>query len=85
MFRKLLPKLLRSYALDAVETEGEAPARPDKAAVAHFIDRVASGRTDVHPGAGKGEDVRVSGEMLTAGALVNEDRLLHLAAFQIDR
>ncbi len=70
---------------ELVETEGESPSRPDKAAVVHFIDCVASGSTDVHPGAGKGEDVRVSGEQLTAGALVNEDRLLHLAAFQLAR
>ena len=84
-FRKLLPKLVRSYALDAVEAEGQATDFPDKNAVIDFIDRFAGGKADIHPGAGKGEDIRIAGEGLTAGALVSEGGLLHLAVLQLDR
>ena len=85
VFCKLLPKLVRSYALDAVEVKGQAEDFTAKEAVTHFINRVAGGKFDIHSGAGKGSDVRIAGDGLTAGALVSEGRLLHLAAFQLDR
>jgi hypothetical protein len=80
---KLLPKIVRSYALDALEDDA-VPSRevgPD-AAVA-FLDRVRIAGTDAFPGVGLGTDLRVSGTGLAGGALAYEGRIVHLVAFDL--
>ena len=85
VFQKLLPKLIRSYALDAMELDGESTHSPDSSLVTKLIADVSHAKTDTHPGVGKGEDLRISDGDLHAGALVHEDRVLHLVAFRIDQ
>ena len=82
----MLPKLARSFAIDALETMGAEPAGqgtgdPDRAAVERFLDRVAAAHADTYPAVGLGTDVRLSAPLVAGGGLVHQNELIHLAAF----
>lgn len=81
-FRAIYRKLLKSYAFDALEA-AEAPAArvPSKADVEAFIARVLGATVSSAPSAGLGSDVRLAGEGCTGHALVHDEAVLHLAAF----
>lgn len=81
-FRAIFRKLLKSYAFDALEAaELAAPKVPTKADVEAFIARVLGARVSSAPSAGLGSDVRLSGEGCAGHALVHDEAVLHLAAF----
>jgi hypothetical protein len=78
----MLPKLVRSFAIDALESaNGEGKPAEEKAA-SRFLDRVAAAHMDSYPGIGLGTDVRLSAPLVAGGGLVNGDKLIHLAAFR---
>ena len=82
---ELLPKLVRSYALDAIEhseLRGSAHAVPTTEGVAGFLQEIRDAGTEVHGGVGLGTDVRLSGPRIVGGALVHDDRVVHLSAFR---
>lgn len=78
--RKLLPKLIRSYALDAIEErlENQASAMQD---VAEFIATVACADADSFKALGEGEDLRLRSDIIAGGALAARDRVVHLCVF----
>ena len=78
---KLLPKLVRSFALDAID-QGEAAGAVTPEAVLPFLRSAARAGTQRFPALGLGEDVRLNGTDLTGGALEVGDRLIHLCAFR---
>ncbi len=84
--RKLFPKLIRSYALDALdaslgkETETEAPSAAD---AAEFLKGVTQAKLETFPAIGEGEDLRLSARELTGAALAKKERVVHLSAFRI--
>jgi hypothetical protein len=80
----LQPKLVRSFAIDAIEsTRADAPeAKPE--AATQFLDRIAAAPLDCYAGVGLGTDMRFGTERVAGGGLVHEDRLIHLAAFGIN-
>jgi hypothetical protein len=81
-FRAIYRKLLKSYAIDALEaSEVAAPKVPTKADVEAFIARVLGSAMSSAPSAGLGVDVRLAGEGCTGHALVHDEAVLHLAAF----
>jgi hypothetical protein len=85
-FRKLFPKLVRSYGLDALSSRGgETPDTPvpSKAAVADFLKSVANAKVSTFAGVGEGEDLRLEAEGLTGAALAVDDRIVHLSAFRM--
>jgi len=79
--RKLLPKLVRSYALDAIEEwrEGESP--PAVPNVGEFLATVAAAETDRFKALGEGEDIRLRSASVGGGALAARERVVHLCAF----
>jgi len=77
--RTMLPKLARSYALDAVEAPN-APAAATSG-VAEFLARVGKSEPLIRPAVGMGEDVRLTGEGVSGAALRSEQRYIHLCAF----
>jgi hypothetical protein len=81
-FRAIYRKLLKSYAFDALEaSDVNAPKVPTKADVEAFIARVLGSSMSSAPSAGLGLDVRLAGEGCTGHALVHDEAVLHLAAF----
>ena len=84
--RKLLPKLVRSVAVDAVDADmsltssnvGPAPLRRQ---CEHFLVAVTAASTHTTPALGLGDDVRVTAHGLTGAALIVEQQVVHLSAF----
>jgi hypothetical protein len=79
VWRVLSPKLIRSYALDAIDRSGSR--RPAAVDVSAFIARITASGAATFPAVGEGEDVRLSGDHVVGGALIARDRLIHLSAF----
>jgi len=90
-FRKLLPKLVRSYAVDAIDmangstlsaTTRRAPAPTAIARlVPGFLAAIAAAPQQRATAVGLGDDVRVSGNGLVGAALLVNDQVLHLSGF----
>lgn len=94
LLRKLLPKIVRSYALDAIDPDaysdaGSARRRVRKQSVSrrtaaeHFIRRCAEADGKVVPALGLGHDVRIEARALAGAALVHNEAVVHLSAFAI--
>jgi len=93
--QRMLAKLVRGYALDAIEEEvreaeqaGGMAARlksSDPEAVARalreWILQAADAETFTRPAAGMGEDVRLESETVTGAALWAQERYVHVCAF----
>jgi hypothetical protein len=84
-FQKLLPKLLRSYGLDALDRAGSASAEPQplpsEVEVDKFLKEVMAAEAVEFPAIGQGQDLRLTGSSLTGAALAADDRVVHLSAF----
>ena len=83
-FARYLPKIVRSYAMDAAETPKSGAAPPVEEAVRRFIEQMKAAATQSFKALGEGEDVRLEGGSITGGALVRGERVVHLAAFAMD-
>jgi len=81
-FADMLPKLARSFAIDALETSNREVRPLEQSAATRFLDRVATAQADTYPGVGLGTDVRISAPLVAGGGLVHEDKLIHMAAFR---
>jgi hypothetical protein len=81
---KLLPKLVDSYAIDALECEDESAQRPSLEAVRALLARIAQAPAAAYPAVGKGTDLRIDAGGLQAAALVDGERLVHLSAFAVE-
>jgi hypothetical protein len=81
-FRKLAPKLLASYALDAMEVEGTAES-PDTRAVNAFIQSARAAAHQPSTTVGIGEMIRLSAGDLVGAALQVDGCCVHLAAFRL--
>ena len=81
-FSHYLERLVSSYVLGSLadiadEKDVEVPDAGD------FMESVKNARTERFDALGEGDDLRLSGEVLAGGALLAEDRIVHLAAFDI--
>lgn len=83
VWRRLAPKLIRSYAIDAVD--GPRRRRPAGAsAPSSLLDVLAKAESRAFKAIGVGSDVRVGTDALVGAALVIDGRVVHLAAFASD-
>jgi hypothetical protein len=80
-WRKLSPKLVRSYAMDAIDRRGRRPHNRASRAPKAFATAVGSTPASVFPAIGEGTDVRLSGLGVAGAALVAGGRVIHLSAF----
>jgi hypothetical protein len=77
---RLLPKLIRGYALDAIN-ERHAPGQSDARNTREFLQAVAASPVDRFTALGEGEDYRFRSSAIAGGALAARDRIVHLCAF----
>jgi len=82
---KLLPKLVRSHALDAIESSlaGKAKTCEQKAQPLGFLARLRNAQIQSMPAIGLGQDIRLTGDAITGAALAHEQRVVHLCAFPL--
>jgi ARG/rhodanese/phosphatase superfamily protein len=83
---KLGPKLIRSWALDAIDYDAEpgAPAEPTQRQVADFLAVVSAAPSKRFKVVGLGEMARFIDGQITGGALVFDGRLIHVMAFSAE-
>jgi hypothetical protein len=84
--RKLLPKLVRSAAVEVLEAKETGASRDARAALlqqscAQFLAVVAGAPAIARGAVGLGEDVRITGHGLAGAALVANGHVVHLSAF----
>ncbi len=77
-----LPKIMRSYALDALANQ-TAVAGADEADATRLLDSILDLESQSFPAVGLGEDLRIESAEITGGALSHNGRVVHLAAFSI--
>jgi hypothetical protein len=82
-FSRYLGKLVRSYALDAIETANGKPLAPSEAEVRRFLESIRAADGERFPALGEGEDIRLTGKGVAGGALAVDGRLVHLAGFAV--
>jgi len=78
----MFPKLVRSYALDALEAPRSPAATADQ--MTNFLARIDKAECLVRPAVGIGEDVRLTGQGISGAALWAEERYVHLCAFTVN-
>ncbi|MCY4130515.1 MAG: hypothetical protein OXG15_14900 [Gammaproteobacteria bacterium] len=89
--KQLLPRLIRSYALDAIDADGQRAEAEDasgKSRSEHigrtaeaFVKRLENSWIKQFDGLCLGQNIRFKDSRITGGALVHLDRVLHLCAF----
>ena len=84
-FKKLLPKLVRSYALDAIDTDTKKAAAPSREPVEELLLAITQAEAKTFPASGEGVDVRLTGPNLMGAGLIVNGRVVHLGAFRIER
>lgn len=83
--RKLMPKLVGSYALDAIDRYSPVGEAPQSGVAEEFIKVVAAAQVSAHPAVGMGTDLRLQSQFVAGGALEVDDRVVHLCAFPNQR
>ena len=77
--RHFFPKLVRSYALDALDEDSTDTPKPD--AVRALLAHIAGAQEFAAPAVGLGKDVRLTAHGVTGAALWAEDHYVHFCAF----
>jgi hypothetical protein len=77
--RTMLPKLVRSYALDAVEAPQSAAVTTGESV--EFLAHIGKAEPLIRPAIGLGEDVRLTGNGISGAGVWAEQRYIHLCAF----
>ncbi len=81
--RKVLPKLVRSWAMDALAVEHQSEV-PSDAEVERRLRELVALSISEHPAVGLGRELRFESAQVTGGALLHDDRLVHLCAFWVE-
>ena len=81
-FAKLLPKLVRSYALDAIEIPGDHSPLPPADSAVSFLRQVAGADVQEFPAVGLGKTLRLQANGIVGVGLWAEEALIHLAVFR---
>ena len=75
------PKLVKSYAMDALLTKSNRDDEPSIDKARSFIDEAARCEEKKFKSVGHGWDYRFEGERVVGSSLVHEERVIHLAFF----
>jgi hypothetical protein len=79
VMRRYFPKLVRSYALDALDAPSGKSSGAD--AVTGLVSQIGAAQTSSHDAVGLGKDIRLDGSWITGAALWAKERYIHICAF----
>jgi hypothetical protein len=85
-FKRFFDKLLKSYALDALDSlkkQEKKSVPPDDAR--RFIRSATKSKGENHPSIGFGENITFESRIVSGAALLGKDRVLHLSAFKKEK
>lgn len=77
---KLWPRLLKSYALEALTTRGRAPKEP-KPTPAALISTIDQSEYVTYPSVSLGLDLRLNGPGIVGAGLLVDEKIVHLSVF----
>lgn len=80
----LLPKLVRSWALDAIARGVPKECTIQSGSLERFLARVTAADVLEQEAVGLGKDLRLGGPRVAGAALSCFDRLVHVAAFRVE-
>jgi len=89
-YQLLMKKLLRSYALDAIESRQQLeqgnvdPVMTSEQEISLFLKKLSSTEVKQFPGTDLGNDLRLDTPELSGGGLHYQDKLIHLCVFPTD-
>lgn len=81
VMRKFFPKLVRSYALDALDTPSNSSESVSGEAIKALVAQIGAAESFADKALGLGKDVRFSGPEVSGAALWAQERYVHLCAF----
>jgi len=84
VLERLWKKLLKSYAMEALELKKESKKNTQHQHVEQLLTALREAEFMNYPSVGLGQDVRLKSRHYIAAGLVADDVILHLAAFQND-
>lgn len=84
-FVKLWPKLVKSYAVDALEDANDTQKVLQPESVLEWTKSAQSAKQEWFDSPGLGQDVRIEGESVMGAALVTGQQLVHLELFRKDK
>jgi hypothetical protein len=79
------PKLVKSYAIDALVGCKERFDAPSLEMASAFLDEIRDCEESVFPSVGLGYDHRFQGDQVVGSGLVFEESVIHLAFFRFDK
>ena len=79
--RRFFQKLIRSYALDALDSAPGPNEAMRPELLIGFLDQIATAQSFSNNALGLGKDVRFSGPRISGAALWAQDRYVHICAF----
>ncbi len=80
-FKKLFEKIFRSYVLDALATQIKKQ-KENEIDFKAFIEEIKSSKIETYHSIGIGEDIRITGKKVAGGALITNNRIIHLSAMR---
>lgn len=82
VYERLQPKLIKSYALDALVTRGQPGPSPSMERAERFLAETVRSKGTLYPSVGCGEDHRLLGQRVVGSVLVVEEIVVHAACFR---
>ena len=82
-FELLYPKLIKSYAMEAVLEEKKDEAKPDRQRAEAFLKEAADCEEKRYESVGRGQDFRYDGGTIVGSALAVDDKVVHMAFFRV--
>ena len=84
-FEVIFPKLVKSYAIDAVLEKGKKKGSSKKPMeeAKRFLQEIKDCKEEKYPSSGQGWDYRFEGKDKVGSALVYRKRIIHMAFFKI--
>jgi hypothetical protein len=81
VMRRFFQKLVRSYALDALDADPAANEPTSVEAVGAFVTQIRAAQSFAEQALGLGKDVRFNGSDISGAALWAQERYVHLCTF----
>jgi len=82
-FGLLYPKLIKSYAMEAVLEEKKNEAKPDRQLAEAFLREAAECEEKKYESVGRGHDYRYESKTMVGSALAVDDKVVHMAFFRV--
>jgi len=82
-FEILFPKLVKSYAMEAILDQKQAAEQPGQQNPQDFLNEAAACGEKKYPSVGQGSDYRYEGTSIVGSALTVDGHVIHMAFFRV--